>query len=136
VEAGGYGYAHSAVVSENFPVPRTGGRRVRDLVLIAFDRDVTATDVMAEATRRGLTPPTYEDALHFGIEHADVQRERPVIFLHEPWLGDFGRRDVLCLWSNAGRRELGLDGFDDVWRPGARFAFVLPAPSPRPAPND
>ena len=55
MEAGGYGYAHSAVVSENFPVPRTGGRR-----------------------------------------------------------------------------ELGLDGFDDVWRPGARFAFVLPASPPRP----
>ena len=132
MEAGGYGYAHSAVVSENFPVPRTGGRRVRELVLLEFDRDMTAIDVMAEATRRRLTPPTYEDALYFGIEHADVQRERPVIFLHEPWLGHFGGRDVLCLWENAGRRELGLYGFDDVLRPGARFAFVLPASPPRP----
>lgn len=45
-------------------------------------------------------------------------------FLHEPWVGFFGRRDVLCLWSNAGRRELGLEGFDDPWSRSHRFAFV------------
>jgi len=128
VEAGAYGYAHSAVISENFPAWPAGGRRARDIVLVQFDRDVTATDVTAEAARRGLMPPTYEDALYFGIEHPDVQRERPVIFLHEPWLGDFGRRDVICLWENAGRRELGLEGFDDVWGREFRFAFVRPSP--------
>jgi hypothetical protein len=53
-----------------------------------------------------------------------VQQEHPVIFLHDPWFGYFGRRDVLCLWSNAGRRELGLEGFDDTWGPRHRFAFV------------
>jgi len=58
------------------------------------------------------------------IEYPDVQRERPLVFLHDPWFGFFGRRDVLCLWSNAGRRELGLDGFDDPWPPEYRFAFV------------
>jgi len=47
-----------------------------------------------------------------------------VVFLHDPWVGFFGRRDVLCLWSNAGRRELGLEGFDDTWGPRHRFAFV------------
>jgi len=87
---------------------------------------VTAADVLAEAAGRGLAPPTYEDALRFGAEHPDAQRAAPVVFLHEPWEGHFGRRDVLCLWENAGRRELGLDGFDDVWRAGVRFAFVLP----------
>jgi len=126
VEAGGYGYAHSAVLSENFPVRHAGGRRVRELTLLAFEREVTASDVLAEAARRGLQAPTYEDALHFGIEHPDAQREAPIVFLHEPWVGYFGRRDVLCLWDNAGRRELGLDGFDDTWRPGCRFAFVNP----------
>ena len=60
-----------------------------------------------------------------GIVLLDFQRERPIIFLHEPWLGFFGRRDVLCLWSNAGRRELGLEGFDDAWSPDYRFAFVV-----------
>jgi hypothetical protein len=126
VEAGHYGYAHSAVLSENFPARQAGGARVRDLVLLAFDREVTAPDVMAEAARRGLQAPTYEDALYFGIEHPAAQCEGPIVFMHEPWVGYFGRRDVLCLWDNAGRRELGLDGFDDTWRPGCRFAFVLP----------
>jgi hypothetical protein len=47
-----------------------------------------------------------------------------VVFLHDPWFGFFGRRDVLSLWTNADRRELGLEGFDDPWRPSWRFAFV------------
>jgi len=57
-----------------------------------------------------------------------VQQEHPVIFLHDPWFGYFGRRDVLCLWSNAGRRELGLEGFDDTWGPRHRFAFLAASP--------
>jgi hypothetical protein len=127
VAAGRYGYAHSAVISENFPARHAGGPRPRSIVLVDLDREATAADVMAEAARLGLELPTYEDALYFGVEHPEVQRERPVIFLHEPWLGYFGRRDVLCLWENAGRRELGLEGFDDVWGPHVRFAFVLSA---------
>ena len=91
---------------------------------MSFDRDVTATEALAEAARRGLAAPTYEDALCFGLEHPDVQRERPVVFLHDPWVGYFGRRDVLLLWSNAGRRELGLEGFDDPFSARYWFAFV------------
>ena len=124
VEAGGYGYAHSCVNSENFPSRHLGGPRPREVVLLEFDGHVTSTDAMTEAARRGLEPPTYEDALYFGIAHPDVQCQRPVVFLHDPWLGFFGRRDVLCLWGNAGRRELGLEGFDDAWSPKYRFAFV------------
>ena len=125
MEAGGYGYAHSAVLSENFPARHADGRRVRELVLLTFERDVTAPEVMAEAARRGLRTPTYEDALYFGIAHPEAQRAAPILFLHEPWVGYFGRRDVLCLWDNAGRRELGLEGFDDTWPRGACFAFVV-----------
>jgi hypothetical protein len=97
---------------------------VRAIVLLEFDHPVAFEDVVAAARQRGLTRPTYEDALYFGIAHPEVQRERPIIFLHEPWLGAFGRRDVVCLWTNAGRRELGLEGFDDTWTPQYRFAFV------------
>jgi GNAT superfamily N-acetyltransferase len=125
VEAGGYGYAHSCVTSENFPARGTAGPL--EIVLIGFDRAVTAAEAMAEAARRGLGRPTYEDALHFGAEHPEAQRAHPIVFLHEPWVGHFGRRDVLSLWSNAGRRELGLEGFDDRFAPDCRFAFVAPA---------
>jgi hypothetical protein len=124
VAAGAYGYAQAAITSENFPADRAAPPGVRDIVLLAFDRPVTFEDVVAAAGQRGLERPTYEDALYFGIAHPEVQREHPIIFLHEPWLGAFGRRDVLCLWHNAGRRELGLEGFDDAWAPPHRFAFV------------
>lgn len=133
VEAGGYGYAHSCVTSENFPVRSAAGARPGDVVLLAFDRPVTAGEVLAEAARLGLERPSYEDALHFGAEHPAVQGEHSVVFLHDPWVGYFGRRDVLCLWSNAGRRELGLEGFDDAWSPAHRFAFIARGESVAPS---
>jgi hypothetical protein len=107
-------------------VRNVGTAIVRDIVLLDFDREVMAPAVLDEAARRGLDRPRYEDALYFGIQHPDVQRERPVVFLHDPWFGFFGRWDVLSLWTNAGRRELGLEGFDAVWGPTYRFAFVRP----------
>lgn len=134
VEAGGYGYAHSCVTSENFP-SRAAAAGPAEIVLLEFDRAVTASEALAEAAQRGLARPAYEDALHFGAEHPEAQRAHPIVFLHEPWVGYFGRRDVLSLWSNAGRRELGLEGFDDRFAPECRFAFVAPAPAavtPRP----
>lgn len=123
VTAGKYGYAHSCVTSDNFPV-RPSRRHLREIVLVDFDLEITSEDAIAEAARRGLTRPQYEDALYFGAAYPEVQRERPVVFLHEPWLGFFGRRDVVCLWTNAGRRELGLVGFDDVRGREDRLAFV------------
>ena len=66
----------------------------------------------------------YEDALYFGAAHPDAQRDGPIVFLHDPWFGFFGRREVLSLWDNAGRREIGLEGFDARWGPRWRFAFV------------
>jgi hypothetical protein len=130
VEAGAYAYAHSCVSSDTFPARALGGPRVREIVLLALDAEVTSAEAIEEARRRGLERPTYEDALYFGIAHPDVQRAGPVVFLHDPWFGVFGRRDVLCLWCNAGRRELGLEGFDDRWSRRTRFAFVRPAGDP------
>jgi hypothetical protein len=125
VEAGRYGYAQAAITSDNFPADRAAPPRARGIVLLEFDRPVAFEEVVAAATRLGLERPTYEDALGFGIAHPEAQCERPIIFLHDPWLGFFGRRDVLCLWHNAGRRELGLEGFDETWAPEFRFAFVV-----------
>jgi hypothetical protein len=124
VAAGDYGYAHAAITSENFPADRAASPRRRHIVLLQFDHAVTFEQVVAAARARGLARPTYEDALYFGIAHPEAQRERPIIFLHEPWLGVFGRRDIVCLWCNGGRRELGLEGFDEAWGPEYRFAFV------------
>lgn len=133
VEAGAYGYAHSCIDSSSFPARPLAWRGPREVVLLAFHGDVDAAAALAAAAALGLEPPLYEDALHFGIAHPDVQRQAPVVFLHDPWVGHFGRRDVLTLWDNAGRRELGLDGFDDRWSPPCRFAFVRPPAGSDPA---
>ena len=53
--------------------------------------------------------------------------EGPVAFLHYPSLGNHGRRDAICLWNNEGRHELDLEGFDDLWQPNYRLAFVRSA---------
>lgn len=127
VAAGDYGYAHSCLSSEHFPVGRFPAARARDIVLVGLDHEATAAEAIVRGEADGLERPTYEDALHFGCEHPLVQAEHPVIFLHDPWFGFFGRRDVICLWSNAGRREIGLEGFDSSWSPEYRFAFVRPA---------
>ena len=112
VVAGEYAYAHSCVTSDNFPTGHFGGKREREIVLLEFDHEVTSEEVIAEAALLGLERPVYEDALYFGVECPDVQRERSVVFLHDPWFGFFGRR------------ELGLEGFDDCWSGNHRFAFV------------
>ena len=130
VEAGRYGYAHSCVISENFPTRPAGGVCLREIVLLEFDREVTSEHVLAIAAGLGLERPAYEDALYFGVQHPEVQRQRPVAFLHEPWFGYFGRWDVICLWDNAGRRELGLEGFDEPWSRDYRFAFVAAVTAP------
>lgn len=124
VAAGRYGYAHSCITSDVFPV--RPAHATREILLVAFDRDVTAADVLAEAGRRGLDRPVYEDALYFGATYPEAQRDGPIVFLHEPWFGYFGRWDVICLWCNEGRREIGLEGFEDRWRPGYRFALSVP----------
>ena len=100
--------------------------RTRRIVVLAFDHDVTAVEALDAARRRGLERPLSDDALALGAEHPEAQRGQPIVFLHEPWLGYFGRWDVLCLWENAGRRELGLEDFEGRWAAGHRFGFVAP----------
>ena len=110
-----------------FPVRAVAAPSVREITLLGFDRELTSVEVIAEAAKTGLARPVYEDALYFGATYPDVQRESPIAFLHEPWFGFFGRWDVISLWTNAGRREIGLEGFEERWRPDYRFAFVRPA---------
>ena len=130
VAAANYGYCHSQVISDNFPAWPFGGKTgetARQIVLLSFDHPVSSQEATAEAAKQGLERPYYEDALYFGIEYPEVQLEGPVAFLHDPWLGNHGRRDAICLWNNEGRRELGLEGYDDLWAPNYRLGFVRSA---------
>ena len=124
VAAANYGYCHSQVISDNFPNRPFSGRMPREIVLLSFDHPVLSEEATTAAAKQGLDRPYYEDALYFGVQYPEVQLAGPVAFLHDPWLGNHGRRDTICLWNNAGRRELGLEGFDDLWAPHYRLAFV------------
>ncbi len=98
----------------------------REIVLLSFDHPISSNNATAEAAKQGIERPYYEDELYFGIKYPEIQLDGPVAFLHDPCLGNHGRRDTICLWNNAGRRELGLEGFDDLWEPDYRLAFVRP----------
>ena len=97
-----YGYCHPPVLSDNFPARPFNGKTLREIVLLTFDRPMSSEDATAEAAKQGLERPYYEDALHFGIKYPAAQLETPVAFLHDPWLGNHGRRDAICLWRNEG----------------------------------
>lgn len=124
VEAGVYDYAHSCLTSEHFPTRNQDTAGIREIVLIEFEKEIVAGEALQSVNHMGFERPTYEDALYFGSQYPEVQREKPISFLHYPWFGLFGRRDVLCLWCNAGHRELGLEDFDASWNTNYRFAFV------------
>ncbi len=123
VRDGNYNYANPNINSRSFPVRRTMSV-TREIVLIEFDHDPTSEEAIAEAAKQSLERPVYEDALYFGVEHPEVQRERPVVFLHEPWRDPDGYRLVLSLWRLSGDRRLDLHYFDHMWYRHSRFAFV------------
>ena len=118
-----YGYCQSQVLSDNFPARPFKGKTLREIVLLTFDRPMSSENATAEAAKQGLERPYYEDALYFGIKYPAAQLETPVAFLHDPWLGNHGRRDAICLWRNEGD----LEGFDDLWPEHYQLAFVRPS---------
>ena len=97
VAAAKYGYCHSQVFSDNFPARPLNGKIPREIVLLKFDHPVSSEEATEEAAKQGLERPYYEDALYFGIKYPEVQVEGPVAFLHDPWLGNHGRRNAMPL---------------------------------------
>ena len=95
-----YGYCHSQVLSDNFPARPFNGKKVREIVVLTFDRPMSSEDATAEAAKQGSERPYYENALYFGIKYPEAQLGTPVAFFHDPGLGNHGRRDAICLWRN------------------------------------
>ncbi len=126
VKDGKYDYANPDINSKNFPA-RARKEKSEEIVFIEgkdFDHDPTSEEVLAEAKRRGLERPVYEDSLYFGEEHPEVQRQGPVVFLHEPWRDSDGDLRVVYLWSYVVFRLLYLNYFSSRWSRYCRFAFV------------
>jgi len=78
----------------------------RTIELFKFDHDPSDKEVQEELLRRGLEPPTYEDALYFGIKHPEEQREHLVVFRHTPVLDCFTFEYILVLGEDASGRYL------------------------------
>ncbi len=126
VRDGRHNWANSDITSKNFPARARKEKSVKIEFIEGkdFDHDPTSEEVLAEAKQRGLERPQYEDCLYFGVEHPEVQREGPVIFLHEPWRDSDGILRVVTLWSSDGYRKLDLFCFALRWFRICRFAFV------------
>ena len=122
VVAGKYDWANSNINSQNFPMrpQRSDGATIE---LLEFDFDPTTEQVFAEARRRGLEDPVYEEGLFFGEQYPEKQRKRPVVFLHEPWQDPSGIRFVVVLYARTGKRKLNLRYYDLRWIRLCRFAF-------------
>ena len=88
-----------------------------------FPSDYSFADSLAVLQKLGLDRPVYEDGLLTGEQHSEKQRERPIMFPHEPVVVG-GRSSVVCLWSDAGRRELDLGWADGRWDSGVLVAGV------------
>lgn len=126
VRDGKYDYVNPDINYKNFPARARKEKSVKIEFIEGkdFDHDPTSEEVLAEAKRRGLERPVYEDGLYFGVEHPEVQREAPAVFLHEPWRDSVGNLRVVFLWSGVGYRELLLGCFTSRWLRSCRFAFV------------
>lgn len=120
IVAGNYDGKNAWVNGESFPM-RPMPEGPREIVFLEFDHEPDSEEVLAEAARQSLERPRYEDALFFGEQHPEEQRECPIVFLHEPTHCNLRVLVLLCLdWG----RVLDLNYFDGVWRRQCRFAFV------------
>lgn len=61
---------------------------------------------LAELAHYGLRCPRFEDALEFGVQHPEEQRNWRLVFPHKPVLDRYGRPIILTLTGDAGRRFL------------------------------
>ncbi len=118
VADGNYQYVNSWINGKNFPWRRRQGKRTVELVDMAehgFTKGYSFADSLAVIQKLGLDRPVYEDGLLFGEQHSEKQRERSIMFPHEPVLVARGGPGVVCLWGDAGHRMLRLDWSSDVW---------------------
>ncbi|OGY99831.1 MAG: hypothetical protein A2945_02445 [Candidatus Liptonbacteria bacterium RIFCSPLOWO2_01_FULL_52_25] len=122
VAAGHYDWVNPNITKEKFPMRLRPEGKI-EIELLEFDFDPTSEQVLAEATKRGLERPMYEDALLFGEQHSEEQRKNTIVFLHEPQVSD-GFLSVVVLCAGGAGRGLGLDWFGGRWDRSYRFAFV------------
>jgi hypothetical protein len=124
IAAGKYDWKDKAITRSRFPV-RQSALGERKLVLRHFARDVLDKEVIVEAAKQGLVLPTYEDCFRFGMQYPEVQRQIPIVFLHES-VRIHGFAQTLSLYRNDWGRSLHRTWRWIGWGYDCRFAFVQP----------
>jgi len=105
IKRGQYDWHNDWITDERFPI-QPHDPMPRTAELIEFDHNPTSEEVLEEFGRCGLERPTYEDALEFGAQHPEEQRERTIVFLHEFLLDPTGKHSVFVLDEVDGERWL------------------------------
>jgi len=126
VAAGNYSWSNSNITSRLFPWRRRSGKRtieLVDMVQHGFSSIFSFDDALVVLDKLGLDRPVYEDGLLTGEHHPEKQRERSIMFPHEPIVLD-GCPCVVCLWGSAGGRRLDLSWAGDRWGSGVLVAGV------------
>lgn len=127
VKAGNYSWSNPSYNSQLFPWRRRQGKKrtieLVDMTQHGFPFSYSFDDSLAVLTRLSLDRPVHEDGSLFGEQHPEKQRERSIVFPHEPVVVG-GNRCVVYLWGGAGRRGLDLSGADDGWGSRALVAGV------------
>lgn len=126
VLAGKYSWSNPNINNSLFPWRRRQGKRMVELVDMnehGFKSGYSLDDALAVLTKLNLERPVYEDGLLFGEQHPEKQRERSIVFPHEPVVVD-GHPCMVCLWGYAGICELALLWADHRWNSGLLVAGV------------
>ncbi len=122
VRAGNYDGVHSYINQEKFPLEMHDPAEVV-VVLIALGRIAPSPEAVEEFARRGLRRPSHEEAVYFGVQYPDVQRHRPIVWPHEPFLHADGSSRVLVHFGGTGYRTLDLF-WDSSWGAYCLFAGI------------
>ncbi len=118
--AGGYDHGTPVINNQNFPVINRD-KKVKKIVILEFDSPVESEEALAEGKKKELMRPDYQDALDFGEQHPDEQRNGPIVFLHK---GAKDNNKVIVLFSFAGFRCITTHRFRTKRTSEHRFVFI------------
>ena len=136
IAAGKYDSINPDITDKYFPSPSiptglppsTGSGQATKvdlkLELVHLNRTISSNDAVQELKKQGLRPATLPELLAFGATYPEEQRKYPIVTHSSVWRRWSCYRDVPCLFSGDGGRNLGLYSFEIDWSAGHRFLAV------------
>jgi hypothetical protein len=122
VERGQYGWRHSGVTEERFPVTRDQcGEQAQKL--FHFARGISSEEAIRLIREEGFEPGRIGDILVFGENVPEAQRRHPVVGLGSVAEVD-SKLSVPALWFDGERRTLDAIWYDGDWHRNYRFLGV------------